>query len=72
MRSSKGPRGAFMGFSTPAVAHHLRNPHDEDLIYPVGGENHELEVAYFLWLGKRMLRLGQNAEIYDKFDAQGF
>ena len=27
-----------MGFPTPSEAHHLRNPHDEDLVYLVGGE----------------------------------
>ena len=64
--------GVFMGFPTLAVAHHLRNPYDEDLIYLVGGESHEVEVANFPRLGKRMLRLGQNVEIYDESDAQGF
>jgi uncharacterized cupin superfamily protein len=64
--------GDFMGFPTPAVAHHLRNPYDEDLIYLVGGENREAEVADFPRLGKRRLRLGQNVEIYDRSDAQGF
>ena len=56
--------GDFMGFPTPAVAHHLRNPYDEDLVYRVGGENHEVEVADFPRLGKRTLRLGQNVEAY--------
>jgi uncharacterized cupin superfamily protein len=28
-----GP-GDFMGFPTPSVGHHLRNPFDEDLVYP--------------------------------------
>jgi uncharacterized cupin superfamily protein len=62
--------GDFMGFPTPAVAHHLRNPYDEDLVYRVGGENHEVEVADFPRLGKRMLRLGQNFEVYDVSDAR--
>lgn len=64
--------GDFMGFPTPGVAHHLRNPYDEDLVYLVGGENHEVEVADFPRLGKRMLRLGQDVEIYDVSDARGF
>jgi uncharacterized cupin superfamily protein len=62
--------GDFMGFPTPAVAHHLHNPYDEDLVYLVGGENHEVEVADFPRLGKRMLRLGQNVEVYDVSDAR--
>jgi uncharacterized cupin superfamily protein len=64
--------GDFMGFPTPGVAHHLRNPYDEDLVYLVGGENHEVEIADFPRLGKRMIRRGQDAEIYDTSDAHSF
>lgn len=64
--------GDFMGFPTPAVAHHLRNPYDEDLVYLVGGENHEVEIADFPRLGKRMIRRGQEVEIYDTSDAHSF
>jgi uncharacterized cupin superfamily protein len=63
--------GDFMGFPT-TVAHHLRNPYDEDLIYLVGGESHDLEVADFPHLGKRMIRSGQDVEIYDTSDARSF
>ena len=34
-----GP-GDFMGFPTPSLGHHLRNPFDEDLVYLMGGERH--------------------------------
>jgi len=54
------------------VAHHLRNPYDEDLVYLVGGENREVEVADFPRLGKRMIRCGQEVKIYDTSDARGF
>ena len=64
--------GDFMGFPAPGVAHHLRNPHDEDLVYLVGGESLDVEVADFPRLGKRMLRLGQDVEIYDASDARSF
>jgi uncharacterized cupin superfamily protein len=63
--------GDFMGFPT-TVAHHLRNPYDEDLVYLVGGENHDLEVADFPRLGKRMIRRGQDVEVYDTSDARSF
>lgn len=63
--------GDFMGFPT-SVAHHLRNPYDEDLVYLVGGENYEVEVADFLHLSKRMIRRDQDVEIYDTSDARGF
>lgn len=64
--------GDFMGFPAPSVAHHLHNPYGEDLVYLMGGENVEVEVADFPRLGKRMLRLGQNVEIYDSSDAMSF
>jgi uncharacterized cupin superfamily protein len=54
------------------VGHHLRNPYDEDLVYLVGGENLDVEISDFPRLGKRMLRRGQNVEIYDTSDAQSF
>jgi len=64
--------GDFMGFPTPSVAHHLRNPHDENLVYLVGGENLDVEIADFPRLGKRMLRRGQDVEIYEISDARSF
>ena len=65
-----GP-GDFMGFPTPSVGHHMRNPFDTDLIYLMGGESVELDVSEFPRLGKRMIRWGTgfdsatHAEIYD-------
>lgn len=64
--------GDFMGFPTPGVAHHLRNPYDVDLVYLVGGESYDVEIADFPHLGKRMIRRGQEVEIYDASDAQSF
>ena len=64
--------GDFMGFPTPGVAHHLRNPSDEDLVYLVGGENLDVEIADFPRLGWRMIRRGGEVEIYDVTDARGF
>lgn len=64
--------GDFMGFSTPSVAHHLRNPYDEDLVYLVGGENLDVEIADFPRLGKRMIRRGQDVEVYETSDARSF
>lgn len=66
-----GP-GDFMGFPTPQVGHHLRNPYSEDLVYLAGGEHLELDVADFPKLGKRMFRHGQRSEIFDLADAQEF
>lgn len=64
--------GDFMGFPTPSVAHHLRNPYDESLVYLMGGENLDVEIAEFPRLGKRMLRRGQDIDIYEISDARSF
>ncbi|CAA9410748.1 MAG: hypothetical protein AVDCRST_MAG01-01-1602 [uncultured Rubrobacteraceae bacterium] len=65
--------GDFLGFAAPQVAHHLRNPSDaEDLVYLVGGEALDVDVADFPRLGKRMVRHGQEVEIYDVSDAKEF
>ena len=64
--------GDFMGFPAPSVAHHLRNPHQEELVYLVGGETLDVEIADFPRLGKRMLRRGQDVEVYEISDAKSF
>lgn len=64
--------GDFVGFPAPQVAHHLRNPHEEDLVYLVGGEVLDVDVADFPRLGKRMVRRGQDVEVYDVSDAKEF
>lgn len=64
--------GDFLGFPAPDTAHHLRNPTGEDLIYLVGGEALDVDVADFPRLGKRMVRCGQDVEIYDTSDAREF
>jgi uncharacterized cupin superfamily protein len=64
--------GDFMGFPTPSVAHHLRNPFEQELVYLMGGENLDAEVADFPLLGKRMVRVGGDIQIYDVSDAKPF
>ena len=64
--------GDFMGFPTPSVAHHLRNIGSDDLVYLMGGENLDAEVATFPKLGKKMLRVGDTVEIYDSGGARDF
>ena len=58
-----GP-GDFMGFPTPSVAHHMRNPYEEDLVYLSGGERKPLEIADFPRDGKRMVRVGPRASLH--------
>jgi uncharacterized cupin superfamily protein len=66
-----GP-GDFMGFAAPSVAHHLRNPGEEELVYLMGGERLEAEVATFPKLGRKMVRVGDEVEIYDVGAARPF
>lgn len=66
-----GP-GDFMGFATPSVGHHLRNDAQEDLVYLVGGERRDLEIAEFPRLGKVVLRVGQRADVVDKSNVRRF
>ncbi|HKE96441.1 MAG TPA: cupin domain-containing protein [Povalibacter sp.] len=66
-----GP-GDFMAFPTPGVAHHLRNPFDQELVYLMGGEHRETEVADFPRHGKRMFRHARGVEICDLSNAKPF
>lgn len=64
--------GDFMAFPTPGVAHHLRNPFDQDLVYLMGGESRDTEVADFPDHGKRMFRHPKGVEIFELKDGKPF
>jgi len=66
-----GP-GDFIAFPTPSVPHHLKNPFDRDLVYLMGGENREFDIADFPRLGKRMVKSGEKFEVYDSPNAKPF
>jgi uncharacterized cupin superfamily protein len=66
-----GP-GDFMAFPTPGVAHHLSNPFSDELVYLMGGENRDHEIADFPDLGKRVFRHAKGADVFDLEDAQPF
>ena len=66
-----GP-GDFMEFPTPGVAHHLTNPFDTELVYLMGGEHRDHEIADFPDLGKRMFRHAEGVEIFDLQDGKPF
>lgn len=59
-----GP-GDFLGFPAPSAPHQLRNPFGEDLVYLVGGERKDVEIARFPKLGKHVIRVGRVAETVD-------
>lgn len=57
--------GDFVAFPTPSQAHQLRNPHGEDVVYLSGGERAQIDVTDFPRLGKRVVRIGQRATVYE-------
>jgi uncharacterized cupin superfamily protein len=59
-----GP-GDFLGFPANGPAHHLRNDGPEELVYLSGGEIREVEIADFPRLGKRLVRMRKDAQVYD-------
>lgn len=66
-----GP-GDFIAFPAAGEAHHLRNTGSEDLVYLMGGENLEHEIADFPRLGKRIVRLGEEIQVFDLDQARPF
>lgn len=64
--------GDFIAFPTPSVPHLMINAHDDELVYLMGGENLEFEIADFPTLDKRMIRRGSAIEIYKLSDGQPF
>ncbi|MDI1482097.1 cupin domain-containing protein [Polyangium sp. y55x31] len=66
-----GP-GDFMGFPVPSVAHHLKNPFEEDLVYLSCGEKKPTEIAEFPRLGKTMIRSGSQVSIFETSAAEAF
>ena len=66
-----GP-GDFIAFPTPSVPHTMINPNQGDLVYMMGGESLEYEIADFPELDKRMIRRGPEIEVYKLSDAAPF
>lgn len=64
-------KGDFLGFPE-GVAHNMRNDGEEDLVYLVGGENNEFDIADFPEHGKIMVKMGHKFDVYDKSDAKNF
>lgn len=57
--------GDFLGFAAPGCAHHLRNSGTDDLVYLMGGERREMEVADFPRLKKRLIRVRGEGQVVD-------
>lgn len=57
--------GDFIAFPTPSAPHLLRNNSDADIVYLTGGERAAFDVADFPRNGKRMVRIGDRATVYE-------
>lgn len=66
-----GP-GDYMGFPIDGLGHHLINSGDGDLVYLMGGERSDTEVADFPRIGKRMIVEGDKITLFDCEDAESF
>ena len=66
-----GP-GDFVAFPTPSVAHNLANPFDTELVYLMGGECRDSEIADFPRLGKRIVKVEGKYTAYDLSDGKHF
>ncbi len=64
--------GDFIAFPTPSVPHLMANPGDESLVYLMGGESRQYEIADFPTLDKRMIRRGPEIEIFELSAAKPF
>jgi len=64
--------GDFIAFPTPSAPHVMVNPYKDELVYMMGGEHRNFEVADFPTLDKRMIRRGSDIEIYNLSDAKPF
>jgi len=57
--------GDFVAFPTPSEPHLLRNTSGEDVVYLTGSERAALDVSDFPRDGKRMVRVGERATVYE-------
>jgi uncharacterized cupin superfamily protein len=64
--------GSGNGPDPPLPSTQRRNDFDEDLVYLVGGERREMEIAEFPKLGKTVLRVGREAKVVDNDHVEVF
>lgn len=57
--------GDFIAFPTPSQPHVLRNLSGEPVVYLTGGERADYDVVDYPDHGKRMVRLGERATVYE-------
>ena len=64
--------GDFIAFPTPSVPHLMVNPGEEELVYLMGGEHRQFEIADFPTLDRRIIRRGSEIDVYKLSDGKPF
>jgi uncharacterized cupin superfamily protein len=64
--------GDFIAFPTPSEPHILRNTSTEDVVYLTGGERAPFDIADFPRDGKRLVRIGERATVYELNSGSAF
>jgi uncharacterized cupin superfamily protein len=64
--------GDFIAFPPPSEPHILRNTSSEDIVYLTGGERAAFDVIDFPREGKRAVRIGDRATVYELAGGSSF
>lgn len=64
--------GDFIAFPTPSEPHLLRNTSTEDIVYLTGGERAQFDISDFPRDGKRLVRIGERATVYELSSGSAF
>ncbi len=62
-----------MAFTRESLPHSLHNPHDEDLVYLMGGNRSPIDICDYPRIGRRMYRthgVKQYVELEDLHDVR--
>lgn len=57
--------GDFMGFCKNSLAHNMRNPNKEDLVYLMGGNRNEFDICDYPRINRRMFRCSGSRKYVD-------
>ena len=66
-----GP-GNFMGFTAPSLPHRMFNAFDQDLVYLMAGERRPFDICDYPRLRQRLIRSGEERQLYSWDDIQSF
>ncbi len=60
--------GDFMGFCKNSLAHNMRNPNKQDLVYLMGGNRNEIDICDYPRIKRRMFRINGARKYVDLKD----